>query len=282
MSKPTWKIHTGDCLEFLRSLPDGSVDAVVTSPPYDNIRDYGNNWTLDLPEVGRSLFRVCCDGAIVAMVIQDGTENGAKTGTTARTTCAWMDAGWRLWETCIWNRPGTPGAWWNKRFRVDHEFILVFVKGDRPTHFDKEHLKIPAKCAGEMPWGRMTTRTTNGSLVENNRKPNADFKCRGTVWTNLKSSYERDALKSQHPATFPQSIASDLVLCFSAPESTVLDPFCGSGTTGVACIQTGRNFIGCEIDPGYAEIARRRCQEAEDSFGLLDYVTNRETQGELL
>lgn len=57
--------------------------------------------------------------------------------------------------------------------------------------------------------------------------------------------------------------------------ATVFDPFCGSGTTGVACIQTGRNFIGCEIDPGYAEIARRRCREAEESIGLMAPVVDR-------
>ena len=79
-----YQLHLGDCLDFLRSLPSGSVDAVVTSPPYDNIRDYGGGWTLDLPELGRSLYRVCGDGAVAAVVIQDGTENGAKTGTTAR------------------------------------------------------------------------------------------------------------------------------------------------------------------------------------------------------
>ena len=256
-----WRVDHGDCLELLRAMPDASVDCVVTSPPYDKIRNYGNNWTLDLPEVGRSLFRVCKDGAVAAVVIQDGTENGAKTGTTARTTCAWLDAGWRLWETCIWNRPGTPGAWWNKRFRVDHEFILLFVKGERPAHFDKEHLRVATKHAGEMPGGS-TTRTSDGRLVGYKQEPIASTKCRGTVWSNLKSCYERDPLKSQHPATFPQTLASDLLRCFSDVGETVLDPFTGSGSTGVEALLAGRNFIGCEIDPGYVEIARRRIGEA--------------------
>ncbi len=260
----SWAIHNVDCLDFLRSLSDGSVDAVVTSPPYDKIRDYGNNWTLNLPEVGRSLFRACSDGAIVAMVIQDGTENGAKTGTTARTTCAWMDAGWRLWETCIYSKAGRPGAWWNKRFRVDHEFILIFVKGDRPAYFDKVPLKIPAKHAGSTWHG--TQRRTDGGLSAVSPKIQADTKCRGTIWRYAGSNTEGNKVKMQHPATFPDALAIDIVRCFAAPESTVLDPFAGSGTTGVACIQTGRNFIGCEIDAGYAEIARRRCKEAEEAI----------------
>lgn len=265
MSK--WKIHNVDCLDFLRTLPDGSVDLTVTSPPYDKIRDYGNNWTLDLPEVGRLLYSATGDGGIAAMVIQDGTENGAKTGTTARTTCAWMDAGWRLWETCIYSKAGRPGAWWNKRFRVDHEFILVFVKGDRPSHFDKEPLKIPSKHAGKTVSG--TQRRTDGGMDRISSHIQSDMKCRGTIWRYAASNTEGNEEKMLHPATFPDALALDLVRCFSAPESTVLDPFAGSGTTGVACIQTGRNFIGCEIDAGYAEIARRRCRDAEESVSLL-------------
>lgn len=255
------KLYCGDCLEILPTLGAGSVDAVVTSPPYDNIRTYGGQWKVDLPHVGKLLYGCCCEGATVAMVIQDGTEGGAKTGTTARTTCAWLDTGWRLWETCIWNRPGTPGAWWNKRFRVDHEFILIFVKGERPSQFDKSHLAVPAKCAGQMPWGKQSVRATQGHLVPSkNIKPVADTKCRGTVWTNHKSSYERDHLKSQHPATFPNSIAIDLASCFSVTDSTILDPFMGSGTTGVACVKTGRKFIGIELDRGYFDIAVKRIE----------------------
>lgn len=257
----TWAIHNVDCLDFLRTLPDGSVDAVITSPPYDKIRDYGLKWTVDLPEVGRQLLPLMADGGMAAVVIQDGTEGGAKTGTTARMTCAWLDAGWRLWETCIYSRCGHPGAWWNRRFRVDHEFILIFIKGKRLSCFDKEHMKIPAKYAGATWHG--TQRRTDGGFDKVSPRIQADTKCRGTIWKYSGSNTEGNRLKMQHPATFPDALANDIVRCFSSPGGTILDPFAGSGTTGVACIQTGRNFIGCEIGAGYAEIARRRCSEAE-------------------
>lgn len=72
--------------------------------------------------------------------------------------------------------------------------------------------------------------------------------------------------KHGHPTTKPAELMKWLVSHFSDPGFTVLDPFCGSGTTGVACVQTGRNFIGIEIDEKYCEIARRRISEAADLY----------------
>lgn len=247
-----FEIYLGDCVEAVESLPSSVIDLTVTSPPYDGIRDYGGSWSLDLPRLGRALLPATAEGGICAMVIQDGTEAGAKTGTTARTTVSWMDAGWRLWETMIWKRPGTAGAWWNKRFRVDHEFILVFLKGDRPRFFNKDPLKVPAKWAGTMQHGAV--RGTDGSMVGIGRKPIADLKCRGTVWENAKSNTERNKVKSLHPATFPDSLAEDLIECFSREGDTVFDPFAGSGTTLLAASRKNRHTFGCEINPEYVKI----------------------------
>jgi len=261
----TWEIHNVDCLAFLRSLPDKSVDAVVTSPPYDAIRTYGTPWSIDYKAMGDELRRVCSDGAVCAVVIGDGTKDFGKSLTSFRWAVDWVDrAGWKLFECCVYRRHGRPGAWWNKRFRVDHEYIMLFLNGERPAFFDKEPLSVPAKTAGKTVGGG-TLRRTDGSLIPMRHHVSAETKCRGTVWEYAASCSEGNALKMQHPATFPDKLASDIVRCFAAPGSTVLDPFTGSGTTGVACIQTGRNFIGCEIDPGYTEIAMKRCREAEES-----------------
>lgn len=249
-------IHCGDNIPFVQSLPQSSIHLTVTSPPYDGIRDYNGTWSIDLPCLGKELFDVTVDGGIAAVVIQDGTKDGAKTGTTARMICAWLDAGWRLWETLIWERPGQPGAWWNNRFRVDHEFVVVFLKGHRPRFFDKEPLKIPAIHAGKTVHG--SNRLTSGELRPIKGCVVADTKCRGTVWKNAKSNTERNALKSKHPATFPDSIASDIITCFSRPGDTILDPFLGSGTVLVQALRLGRNAIGCDISQEYCQIARER------------------------
>jgi DNA modification methylase len=265
----TWQIHNADCLAHMRTMADASVDCVVTSPPYDSVRTYGAAWSLDYKAMGDELLRVCSDGAVCAVVIADGTKDFAKSLTTFRWAVDWVDrAGWRLFECCIYHRHGRPGAWWNKRFRVDHEYILLFLKGDRPAYFTKDHLAIPAKSAGTVVGGS-STRTSDGGLIPMRKFISSDTKCRGSVWHYATSSTEGNRLKLQHPATFPDKLASDLVKCFAAPGATVFDPFTGSGTTGVACLETGRAFVGTEIDPGYADIARRRCREAEESVALL-------------
>ena len=257
MTQTDYEIVQADCCEAAEAAEN--VALTVTSPPYDGIRDYKGVWSVDLPRLGRGLLNATVEGGIAAVVIQDGTSDGAKSGTSARLVCSWLDSGWRLFETVIWNRPGTPGAWWNNRFRVDHEFIFLFLKGKRPRFFDKAHLAVPAVCAGQMPWGKQSVRATNGELIPSkNIKPVAETKCRGTVWNVGKSSYERNKTKQMHPATFPDSLARDLILCFSKPEDLVFDPFTGSGTTAVMALLEGRRFQGSEISQEYINISNER------------------------
>jgi site-specific DNA-methyltransferase (adenine-specific) len=167
--------------------------------------------------------------------------------------------GWRLFETVIYKRDGNPGAWWNQRFRVDHEYILIFFKGVKPKSFHKEHLMVPSKHAGKSYSG--TDRLTNGGFKIIEKKTVNPLKCRGTVWQYSTSNTEGNRLKLQHPATYPDKLAGDLILCFSEPDGLVLDPMCGSGTTCVAAKQSGRQFIGIEISEEYCRIAQERLKK---------------------
>ena len=262
-------IIQGDCLDHLPSITDESVDMVVTSPPYDNLRDY-NGFACDLPAVGRELFRVLKPGGMAGVVLQDQTKDGAKSMTTFRTALEWVDSiGFRLFETLIYGKNGTPGPWWNKRFRVDHEYILLFLKGSRPAYFNKEPLKVPAIHAGLVHLGGRA-RQANGEKVPcRGRVKEAATKCRGTIWTCHRDG---GSLKHQHPATFPDSLPRSLIECFCPPEGLVLDPFVGSGTTLVAAERLGRQSLGIEISEEYCALARERLVECTTSprKGLLD------------
>lgn len=266
MSSTETTLCTGDCLDVLNYyLPDEYVDLTVTSPPYDAIRDYNNDWDLDLAGLGEQLFRVTKDGGVVAMVIQDGTKDRKKSMTTFKTAVDWTERiGFNLFETVIYQRHGKPGAWWTKRFRVDHEYILIFFKGDAPGYFNKEPLKIPALHAGKVWSG--TQRKSDGSLIGIKPTKQKDLKCPGTIWPYSTSNSEGDKLKLQHPATFPDKLASDLILCFAPPDAVVLDPLMGSGTVGVECIRTGRaEFIGIDISQEYVDIAERRIEVTQEN-----------------
>jgi site-specific DNA-methyltransferase (adenine-specific) len=247
------KIYNENCLDTMGKMPNESIDLVVTSPPYDKIRDY-NNYELDLHAVGEQTFRVLKGGGMLCMVISDGTKNFGKSITTAKTIVDYVEnIGYKLFETVIYARDGRPGAWWNKRFRVDHEYILLFLKGDRPKYFDKEPLKIAAKHAGETWHG--TQRLTNGNLIPIKKTKQNETKCRGTIWKYDASKSERNKKKLVHPATFPDKLAKDLILCFSDVDDLVYDPFLGSGTTARMAKSLERNYIGSDISNEYCRIA---------------------------
>jgi site-specific DNA-methyltransferase (adenine-specific) len=254
------KIINKDCLEALKEIPNESVDMVCFSPPYDAVRDYKDDWKLDLKTLGKELFRVTKDGGVCVVVIGDGTKDFAKSLTTARMTVDWVDgAGWKLFETCIYQRDGKPGAWWSKRFRVDHEYILIFFKGERPKSFDKSSLMVPAKHAGKKWSG--TQRLTDGSLIKIDEKVQNPFKCRGTIWKYATSNSEGNKLKLKHPGTFPDKMAEDFILCFSKEGDTILDPTCGSGTTCVMAAKNKRQYIGIDVSKDYCKIAEERLKK---------------------
>lgn len=262
-------IVRGDCLQSLRLLADESIDLTVFSPPYDAIRNYSGAWTLNHADLGDQLLRVTKDGGVAAVVLGDGTRNFAKSMTTFRWAVDWVDrAGWRLFECCIYGRHGNPGAWWAQRFRVDHEYILLFLKGARPRRFNKEPLMVSTKHAGRIYSG--TDRLTNGGFKKIEPKAVHAKKCRGTLWQYATSNTEGNRLKLQHPATFPDQLAEDLILCFSAPGDTVLDPMVGSGTTAVMALRNDRRFLGMEISAEYCDLAEQRIRtELERRKGLL-------------
>lgn len=257
------KVLLGDSVEVLSSIKDESIDLTVFSPPYDNIRDYNKKWNLDYQVLGEQLFRTTKDGGVCAVVIGDGTKDFAKSLTTFRWAVDWCDnCGWRLFECCIYGRHGNPGAWWSKRFRVDHEFILIFFKGKKPRVFNKEPLKIDSIHAGKQYSG--TDRLTNGGFKKIEPKLVKKKKCRGTIWNYATSNTEGNKRKLEHPATFPDRLARDLIECFSSEGDLVLDPMSGSGTTCVMAKNLKRSYLGIEINPDYIKIAKDRIKSETD------------------
>jgi site-specific DNA-methyltransferase (adenine-specific) len=95
-------------------------------------------------------------------------------------------------------------------------------------------------------------------MVKNKPHVLGEKKCRGSIWKYNTSNTEGNKLKLNHPATYPDDLAADLIQCFSGPGDIILDPTVGSGTTAVMAQKLGRRFIGMEISPEYAAIARKR------------------------
>jgi site-specific DNA-methyltransferase (adenine-specific) len=242
----------------LKNINDNTIDLVMTSPPYDNIRNY-NGFNLDLHSIGKEIYRVLKNGGIAVVVLQDQTKDFAKSMTSFRTAIDWVDnAGFKLFETLIYKKYGAEGAWWSKRFRVDHEYMFVFLKGDRPAYFNKEQLKIPSKHGGKTITGG-GTRLTNGKRLPTKPIKINKMKCRGTIWEYMTAG-DGTRLKHQHPATFPDKLPYDFITCFCPENGIVLDPFMGSGTTALSAIKLKRNYLGFDISKDYVDLAKKRIE----------------------
>lgn len=161
-----------------------------------------------------------------------------------------------MFETVIYRKHGPEGAWWSQRFRVDHEYMPIFLKGEKPAYFNKEPLKVPSKHGGKVMTGS-GARKTNGETQKTVTRPINLLKCRGTIWDYLMAG-DKNPLKRKHPAVFPDKIPFDFIRCFCPENGLVVDPFCGSGSTLVMAKKLGRHFIGIDIVGEYCDLAKER------------------------
>lgn len=251
----------GDCLEVMKEIPDGSVDLTVTSPPYDNLRDYNGNNSLWSERVWKGVIkeihRVTKEGGVVVWVVGDATVKGSETGTSFKQALWAKDCGFNLHDTMIWNKRGFSAVGSLKtRYAPVFEYMFVLSKG-RPKAFN------PLKDRKNKHVGKViqkTKRLVCGDTKRGKSYISSEYGQRFNIW---EVDPQRQRGENKHPAPFPLQIAHDHVVSWSNEGDTVLDPFLGSGTTGVACVNTGRDFIGIELDETYFSIAHDRIKEAQ-------------------
>ena len=217
------QLHLGDCLDFMRTLPTGSVDAVVTDPPYGIDADKRQN--------------------------ENAGHKGGKRG-----------GHYKRYSDTNWDNSIPEKVVFDEIFRVSDNQIIF--GGNYFTEF-----LYPSRCwiiwdkvvRGGWPDGEMAWASYDKGLriFEYSR---AD-------------AYINSLSKKEHPTQKPLALMRWIIENYTKPGDTVIDPFMGSGTTGVGCVQTGRNFIGCEIDAGYFKIAQRRIKDAQQQ-PLLPFMTN--------
>jgi DNA modification methylase len=255
-TKQEIELIQGDCLEKMKDIKDGSIDLVVTSPPYDNMRSY-KGYSFDFKNIAKHLFRVIKDGGVVVWVVGDATVNGSESGTSFKQALYFMQCGFRLHDTMIYekNSSAFPANRNGNRYTQIFEYMFVFSKGKPKCNLiiDKAN-----KWAGFTNWGNNTQYNKEGVLIQtNNIKPVPDFSPRNNIWKYVVGFND----KTGHPAVFPEQLAYDHILSWSNEGDTVLDPFMGSGTTGKMAKILKRNFIGIEIAREYVEIAEKRINE---------------------
>lgn len=249
------RIYNESNLETTKRMPDGFVDLVVTSPPYDNLRTY-NGYEWDFEALAIELFRVVKKGGVVVWVVGDATINGSETGTSFRQALFFKEVGFNLHDTMIWNKQGfTAVGALQTRYAPVFEYMFVFSKGSIAT-FNPLKDKVN-RCAGKGLQGS-TKRKADGTTkaVSNPEWITPSFGQRFNVW-EVFAEQERTV---DHPARFPTQLAKDHILSWSNENDLVYDPFMGSGTTAKAAHQLNRRWIGSEISSEYVELANKRLE----------------------
>jgi site-specific DNA-methyltransferase (adenine-specific) len=264
----TNKIYCKDCVDGMRELDSGCVDLIVTSPPYDSLRTY-NGFNFDDStqiQIMNQMFRVLKDGGVVVWVVGDGTVDGSETGTSFKQALKFIDIGFKLHDTMIYQKHNpTPNTGNGVRYQQSFEYMFVFSKGKPKTvHLLTEPRRN--EC-GDRRTVRMIRRQRNvdGEFEAEHKYEIKQVVPRSNIWNYKVGLYNTtsDKIAFKHPAIFPEQLAIDHILSWSNENDLVLDPFMGSGTVAKACIVTHRNYIGFEISEEYCEIATERLQNTD-------------------
>lgn len=249
-------LYNGDAEDILKSMEDNSVDCVVTSPPYDNLRSYmgvGDTWNHSkFCAIAQELYRVVKPGGVVVWVVNDKTEKGSETGTSFRQALHFMDIGFNLNDTMIWTKKNPLPMLKQPRYNQAFEYMFIFSKG-APKTFNP--IMEPCKCAGQVY--DSTCKNIGGENGRTHKTFNVNKeKVKSNIW-NIAVAQN----KTSHPAVYPLQIALDHIRSWTNEGDIVLDPFMGSGTTGLAALELNRKFIGIEMNNEYFELSKQRILE---------------------
>lgn len=248
------KIYNENCLDSMAKMPENFLDLTVTSPPYDNLRDY-NGYSFDFEKIAGELFRVTKIGGVVVWVVGDATIKGSETGTSFKQALYFKEIGFNLHDTMIYAKNSYAPLNHN-RYEQQFEYMFVFSKG-KPIIFN------PLMIA-TLTCGKGKKRNTSKGKEKNYAVKARDQitivkpeKPKPNIWFYNVGENDRTA----HNAPFPEGLARDHILSWSNPTDLIYDPFMGSGTVVKMAKILNRNFIGSEISKEYCEISEKRLSD---------------------
>ena len=248
------KIYNESNLDTMKRMPDNFVDLTVTSPPYDNLRDY-KGYSFPFEDIAKELYRVTKNGGVVVWVVADATIEGSETGTSFKQALYFMQCGFNLHDTMIYKKTGVGSSGSNLAYPQAFEYMFVFSKG-KPNTIN--HLKdIENKEYGQLKKYAKTKSDVNGYLSETVTKQVERNTKRDNVWY-YHIGFSNGGDKTEHPAVFPEQLAADHVYSWSNEGDLVYDCFGGSGTTAKMAHLMKRNWILSEISSEYVQIAEKR------------------------
>lgn len=246
----------GDNCDVMGQLPKESVDLVVTSPPYDDLRAYGGH-TWDFYGVAWQLRRLLANGGCVVWIVADASVEGSETGTSMEQAAHFQRLGLKLHDTMIYHRQAANPS--SNRYWQNFEYMFVFSKGSpKAVNLLKDRKNTYRRMGGD------NVREKNGSITKGNRSGIAfdEFGYRENIWRySVGGGLVGDEICHKHPAPFPEQLAADHIASWSNTGDLILDPFNGSGTTTKMAKLAGRRAIGIEVNEDYLPIAANRLRQ---------------------
>ena len=269
-------LYRGDCLEILPTLAAGSVDLVFGSPPYERKRAYsigfnlrGEEWVEWMKQVVRESLRV--SRGLVVFVVDGSVRHGRYSAVPEKVVVDLEREGVHVVRTaCYAKSAGIPGSGAQQGLRGDWEPVIQFASAWPLPWADNTACGEPCKYG---PGGAFGNRNRNGTRAKDGKakappgKPYTPPKLANPgniVHCVTGGGNIGDRLAHENVAPFPENLARRWVLSYCPPGGVVLDPFCGSGTTGKVAVTNNRRFVGIDICPGVGglDTARRRIEDA--------------------
>lgn len=256
----------GDCEEVLKRLPDNCIDLIFTSPPYADQRQHayggvGPDEYVDwfLPKAQQFMRVLKLTGTFI-LNIKERVVNGERHTYVLELVLKMREQGWLWTEEFMWHKKNSyPGKWPN-RFRDNWERLIQFNK-DKKFQMHQEAVMVPV---GDWAKDRLANLSETDKIRDES-KAGSGFGKNVSNWLGRTMVYPTNVIhmatecsNRNHSATFPVELPAWFIKLFTQPGDVVLDPFMGSGTTALAGIQQGRNFVGIDISKEYVELARKR------------------------
>jgi len=252
-------VYSGDCLDLLKTIPDESLQLIVTSPPYNIGKEYEKRLHLDLylhqqKQVIAECVRALSPQGSICWQVGNYVDKGAIVPLDTVLYPIFSDLGLRMRNRIIWHFEH--GLHCSRRFSGRYETVMWFTKSDEYV-FNLDPVRVPQKYPGKKYFkGPKAGQYSCNPLGKNP----------GDLWVipNVKSNHVE---KTDHPCQFPVELVERLVLSFTNQGDWVLDPFLGTGSTIIAAIRHGRRGVGAETFPKYVELAQERImQEMEGTL----------------
>lgn len=250
----TETIYQENCIETLGRMSGEAIDMTITSPPYDDLRDY-NGYHFPVEEIARLLFARTLPGGVVIWVVGDRTVNGSESLTSFEHAFAFREAGFKVHDTMIYAKNNPIPSDCGKRYRQCFEYMFCFSKG-QPKTFNP--IMQPIKQEKAFKSFRITKVGRND--LEHDHVAPRERKVNNIFSYNVGTSSSKDKIAFEHPAIFPEQLALDQIMTWTKLGDLVYDCFMGSGTTAKAAAQLRRHWIGSEISAEYVRIAETRLQ----------------------